>query len=148
MQHWKSWKKIKLLPEKGRGKMRHAKDQLSEEKIKKALEDTVKTIDEEKIKRINREIPDKLEGLDTSKSFLQDLKEKVKLLFVMVNDKEYKLKKEHKLIFLGALLYFLLPVDLIADYIPGLGFLDDALVLKMVWKSFTDEIETYKSLRL
>ncbi|GAB4173523.1 MAG: hypothetical protein Kow00108_08330 [Calditrichia bacterium] len=128
--------------------MRHAKDQLSEEKIKKALEDTVKTIDEEKIKRINREIPDKLEGLDTSKSFLQDLKEKVKLLFVMVNDKEYKLKKEHKLIFLGALLYFLLPVDLIADYIPGLGFLDDALVLKMVWKSFTDEIETYKSLRL
>lgn len=44
----------------------------------------------------------------------------------------------------GAILYFVNPLDLIPDFIIGFGFLDDATVIGLVVKSLTDEIEKFK----
>ena len=45
----------------------------------------------------------------------------------------------------GALAYVVLPIDIIPDFIPGVGFIDDIFVVGIVMKSISDEIERYKS---
>ena len=51
----------------------------------------------------------------------------------------------NKALILGALGYFILPIDLIPDVIPALGFTDDAAALALAYKaveaSVTPEIE-------
>lgn len=53
--------------------------------------------------------------------------------------------KSNKLIVLGALGYFILPFDLIADFLPLVGLTDDAFViltaLGKVYLSITDEMK-------
>ncbi len=42
---------------------------------------------------------------------------------------------------LGALAYFILPIDMVPDFIAGLGFTDDAAVLAMVLKQVAQHIK-------
>ena len=44
----------------------------------------------------------------------------------------------------GALLYFLSPVDLIPDTLPGIGYLDDITVLGIAVKFAYTDLEAYK----
>lgn len=45
----------------------------------------------------------------------------------------------------GALIYFLSPIDIIPDFIPVLGLLDDTFVLGFVLKQFEADINVYKA---
>ncbi|HNP64699.1 MAG TPA: YkvA family protein, partial [Woeseiaceae bacterium] len=44
---------------------------------------------------------------------------------------------------LNALAYFAEPEDLIPDSIPGLGFLDDAIMIELVVRELKHEVEAY-----
>lgn len=44
----------------------------------------------------------------------------------------------------GGLLYFLLPADLIPDFIPVIGYLDDLAVLKTIMNALNKEISEYR----
>ncbi len=48
-------------------------------------------------------------------------------------------------ILVGALLYFLMPIDAIPDFIPGVGFLDDAGVIAMALAAAQTEIDKFRS---
>ena len=76
----------------------------------------------------------------TSKPWYHDFK----LLFDMVTDKNYTLDKTTYLMIAGALAYVVFPIDIIPDFILGVGFLDDAFVLGVVMKKLSNEIEKYK----
>ena len=45
----------------------------------------------------------------------------------------------------GALIYVLSPIDLILDFIPGIGFLDDALVIGLAIKLAQPDLEKYRT---
>ncbi|SOC23107.1 uncharacterized protein DUF1232 [Ureibacillus xyleni] len=55
------------------------------------------------------------------------------------------LPKEQKLLIIGVLGYFILPIDLIADFLPTVGLADDAVVifkaLSVIYSSITDEMK-------
>lgn len=44
----------------------------------------------------------------------------------------------------GALIYFISPIDLVPDCIPGLGFLDDAAILAAVFKLSAADLQAYR----
>jgi uncharacterized membrane protein YkvA (DUF1232 family) len=45
---------------------------------------------------------------------------------------------------IAAVLYFISPIDLIPDWIPGLGQIDDVLVLGLVLSSMHSELQNYR----
>ena len=44
----------------------------------------------------------------------------------------------------GALIYALSPIDLLLDFIPGIGFLDDAIVIGLAVKLAQPDLEKYR----
>jgi uncharacterized membrane protein YkvA (DUF1232 family) len=65
------------------------------------------------------------------------------LLYYMLEDEQVSGKD--KLLIVGALGYFILPFDLIADFTPLVGFADDLVglvfVVKTIYKNITPEVE-------
>ena len=47
----------------------------------------------------------------------------------------------------AAILYFLLPIDSIPDFILGLGYLDDVTVITFVYRQLSNELEKYRAWR-
>lgn len=72
------------------------------------------------------------------------------LLYYVLQDKTVPLQQ--RAIIYGALGYFILPIDLIPDYIPFVGFADDLSALlyavHAVWKSVTPEMKARAKERL
>lgn len=45
----------------------------------------------------------------------------------------------------AAILYFISPLDIIPDFIVGLGFVDDAFILSLVFKKVIKELDKYQT---
>ena len=37
----------------------------------------------------------------------------------------------------------MIPFDLLSDFVPVLGYIDDAMIVKIAWKSVKEEIDKY-----
>lgn len=68
----------------------------------------------------------------------------VRLLFRMVRDRSFDMSWATRGAILGALLYFIMPIDATPDFIPVLGYVDDAAILGLVIRKLADEILRYK----
>ena len=55
-----------------------------------------------------------------------------------------KIPKRTILAIVSALIYFLSPIDLIPDWIPLLGQLDDAIVIASCWNLVNKDVEDYR----
>jgi uncharacterized membrane protein YkvA (DUF1232 family) len=76
--------------------------------------------------------------------FIRDRLERIRTLTDMVRDAEWNLPEADKGRVLNALAYFCEPEDLIPDDVPGLGFLDDAIMVELVVRELRHEIEAYQ----
>jgi uncharacterized membrane protein YkvA (DUF1232 family) len=69
---------------------------------------------------------------------------KLEQFIAMLEDKDWKLEGDHRARVLTALAYFADPNDLIADATPGVGYLDDAIMIELVARDLADDLESYK----
>ncbi len=86
---------------------------------------------------------EKVNRSDTS-DFVRDRMSKLETLIGMVVDQGWGLEDEERKRVVDALAYFAEAEDLIPDHIPGLGFLDDAIMIEMVVKELRHEIQAYR----
>jgi len=77
------------------------------------------------------------------KKILKDVKD-LYALFIDSIKGRYKLPPAIMGIIGGGLLYFIVPLDLIPDYIPVIGLLDDFAVLSAIINSLQDELGEYR----
>ena len=105
-----------------------------------------------KARASDREVPDVVAAArrlveDLRKSdapdFVRERVEKLDLLARMLADREWKLQGEDQTRVLHAMAYVADPHDLIPDQIPGLGFLDDAIMVELVCRELRHEIDAY-----
>lgn len=76
--------------------------------------------------------------------FILDRLKNLRLMISMLSDLEWRLPHQESTRVLNALAYFAEPEDLIPDSIPGLGFLDDAIMIELVVRELKHEIEAYQ----
>ena len=115
-----------------------AKSELEKQAKKVGKKDLSKLLDKQK------SILDKILKNDTIKKYLG----KVKLMFLLLRD--YKngsyrtIPWKSVAAISGALLYVLNPFDLVPDFLPVLGLMDDASVIAACLKLIDDDLEKYK----
>lgn len=86
-----------------------------------------------------------LRSLDGSQpGFIRERLDKLRLMIDMLTDLDWRLPHSEANRVLNALAYFTEPDDLIPDHIPGLGFLDDAIMIELVVRELQHEIEAYE----
>jgi uncharacterized membrane protein YkvA (DUF1232 family) len=121
--------------------------QQAEEQLKKGA----KTVTEEDLKKVlnkRDEIKEKFKNNGPLGRFVADLK----LLFSIIQD---YVKGEYRVIpfwsiaaIVAALLYVLNPIDLMPDFIPGVGYVDDTLVVAACLAMVEQDLHNYKDWKM
>jgi len=69
---------------------------------------------------------------------------KLEQLIAMLRDREWRLEGRDRSRVLDALAYFVDPDDLIPDRVPGIGYLDDAIMVELVVQELKHDIGAYE----
>lgn len=122
-------------------------DNYSDEKARDELKRRQKHFSEEDINKVlanEKELESKFKKQTKLNKFWDDFK----ILFSMINDYSHGRYREVPWYVItaagAALLYILSPVDLIMDFIPIVGYIDDAAVFLFCLNQIKGEIEKYK----
>ena len=116
--------------------LKYFADRMNEAKTKAASRDN------NEILEAAGKLVDELRKSDAP-DFVRERVEKLDLLTRMLEDAEWKLQGEDQARVRNAMAYVVDPHDLIPDQIPGLGFLDDAIMVELVCRELRHEIDAY-----
>ncbi len=131
--------------------MKMAKEKVTKKQAEDALNKGAKNVTEEDLQKVldkQREIEDKFKGNGPLGRFVADLK----ILFSIIKD---YISGEYREIpwwsiasIVAALLYVLSPVDLIPDFIPVIGTIDDAMVVAICLAMVENDLHEYKDWKM
>lgn len=120
-----------------------------QQRLEQELFERAKNVSREDEKVVVEELPEKvakvLDSVNQRLPIVKNLLGKVKMLYAMLRDKEFAMAWSSKTMVIAGLLYFISPIDLLPDYIPLLGYIDDAFVMSVVMNAMASEIERYKA---
>ena len=102
--------------------------------------------DEEKAEQVIDEAAEKAEK---ERSSLGNVWHQLQLFISLLKDYfsgEYThVPKAHIVIILAGILYFIMPFDFAPDFIPGIGYIDDAFVLSVIARQMIYILEEYET---
>jgi len=67
----------------------------------------------------------------------------LRLLRSFCSGKYKRIPWESLILIIVAIAYFASPLDLIPDFLPGIGYVDDVMILRFVYRSVKDELERF-----
>ncbi|MEQ8821640.1 MAG: DUF1232 domain-containing protein [Sumerlaeia bacterium] len=112
--------------------------------------DNVRPEDEQKV---HDKLDQKLQGLGGDQTgakaarFVRRMMRDVRTLYDMMRDPGFALEWKDKAVIIASLLYFIAPIDVIPDFIIGVGYIDDAVVLGMAMKTLNDVLKRFRVYR-
>ena len=117
-------------------------------KKKKIFNEAKETVgSKKKLSDVVSRSTEKLKKIATDSAEWKELRSKVSVLIQMVQTHvsgQYKAFSSGSLLLVVfALIYFITPTDLIPDFIPALGFTDDASVLYLIYRKLSTDIEAF-----
>jgi uncharacterized membrane protein YkvA (DUF1232 family) len=111
----------------------------SREEAEEIFEDTEK---------VNETIDDASEKAEKHKNAISKVWHQLQLMLSLLRDYSsgnYRdISKSQLILMLAGIIYFLLPVDFAPDFIPGIGYIDDAFVISIIARQFIYLLEDYE----
>ena len=89
---------------------------------------------------IDSEIDDKFRQAGNG---IGNLIHNVKILYQMICDKNFKIPNDKLVLIIAGLFYFVSPFDIVPDFFPFIGFVDDAAVIAMIVSAVLSLINQY-----
>ena len=111
-------------------------------KIMREARSVAVELDQEEILQAARELLESVKAV-TVPDFVSGRLSKIQIMIDMIEDAEWQLPEKETSRVLNALAYFSEPEDLIPDHIPGLGFLDDAIMVELVCRELRHDMDAY-----
>ncbi len=105
--------------------------------------EAVRSADDGEIIAAARDVLDSVRAADTLPGFVLDRLNGLETLIAMIDDTDWRAPAADRRRTLQALVYFADPEDMIPDTVPGLGFLDDAIMVELVLGELKHDIEAY-----
>jgi uncharacterized membrane protein YkvA (DUF1232 family) len=92
---------------------------------------------------------DLVQSMRTSElpDFVSERLDRLETALAMLCDADWTLDARERSPMLGALAYLCDPEDIIPDDIPGIGLLDDAVMIELAFRELRHEIEAYEDFR-
>ena len=119
-----------------------------ESSIKEYISKAKKIInDDEKLKKLIEDVLKKLKEISSDKKTSAKLNDSLRLFIRIINaytSKEYTYVPWKTIcLIVAGLIYFIYPVDLIPDFIPVSGLIDDVALIAWIYESIQDDIEKF-----
>ncbi len=119
-----------------------------ESSIKEYISKAKKIInDDEKLKKLIEDVLKKLKEISSDKKTSARLNDSLRLFIRIINaytSKEYTYVPWKTIcLIVAGLIYFIYPVDLIPDFIPVSGLIDDVALIAWIYESIQDDIEKF-----
>ena len=103
--------------------------------------------DDEKLKKLIEDVLKKLQEISSDKKTSVKLNDSLRLFIRIINaytSKEYTYVPWKTIcLIVAGLIYFIYPVDLIPDFIPVSGLIDDIALIAWIYESIQDDIENF-----
>jgi len=113
----------------------------SKEKAKKLLEDR------DKMDRFLERLEKKLKHIPVVGGMLSEIPILIALVKAYIEKRYLDIPIGAIIAVVGALIYFLSPIDLMPDFLPAIGLVDDAAVVALALKLVHDDVKEYKAWR-
>ena len=119
-----------------------------ESSIKEYISKAKKIInDDKKLKELIDDVLKKLKEVSSDKKTSSKLNDSLRLFIRIINaytSKEYTYVPWKTIcLIVAGLIYFIYPVDLIPDFIPVSGLIDDIALIAWIYESIQDDIENF-----
>ena len=119
-----------------------------ESSIKEYISKAKKIInDDEKLKKLIEDVLKKLKEISSDKKTSAKLNDSLRLFIRIINaytSKEYTYVPWKTIcLIVAGLIYFIYPVDLIPDFIPVSGLIDDIALIAWIYESTQDDIDNF-----
>ena len=120
----------------------------NESSIKEYINKAKKIInDDEKLKKLIEDVLKKLKEISSDKKTSAKLNDSLRLFIRIINaytSKEYTYVPWKTIcLIVAGLIYFIYPVDLIPDFIPVSGLIDDIALIAWIYESIQDDIDNF-----
>ncbi len=117
------------------------------DKILSRLQDSMNTVRETDINRIVNDAKAKIEDIAKNPSkYMVELVMQAKLAYEMLLcyiNKECSFPWKSVVALLAVLLYLINPLDIIPDFIPGIGYIDDLAAFGLAFSLIRDDLRQY-----
>lgn len=131
---------LRISFELGAADVKHFRDAMRKARL------TVRDAEESDILDAARALFGDVEGKRVP-AYVRERMDRLRAMVDMIEDSEWHMSRGERERVLAALVYFCDPEDLIPDDIPGLGFLDDAIMIELVLVELRHEVEAYQDFR-